>query len=193
MCWEHSGPDPPDSVLVAQAKAGSEAALVRLTARYYQPIRVFLLRRTGDRDLADDLTQETFLRALEHLADLRDDRRFRAWLYQIACRTCIMHWRRRGRALIVPLEHAVEVTGSSAPSATDIRVQTILDALPTRLREVLVLHGLHEQTVPEVARTLGISVATVYKDFSRAKKQFCGLYATAQRRGENDDPPLGPC
>ena len=48
MSWEQSGPDPTDSVLVAQAKAGSEAALVRLTARYYQPIRQFLLRRTGD-------------------------------------------------------------------------------------------------------------------------------------------------
>jgi RNA polymerase sigma-70 factor, ECF subfamily len=190
MCWEHSGPDPPDSVLVAQAKAGSEAALVRLTARYYQPIRVFLLRRTGDRDLADDLTQETFLRALEHLADLRDDRRFRAWLYQIAGRTCIMHWRRKGRVLIVPLEHAVEVTGSSVPSATDIRVQIILDALPTRLREVLVLHDLHEQAIPEVARTLGISVGAVYKNYSRAKKQFCVLYATGHSRTENDDPLL---
>jgi RNA polymerase sigma-70 factor, ECF subfamily len=190
MSWEQRAPDLPDCVLVAQAKAGSETALARLIARYYQPIRLFLLRRTGDRDLADDLTQETFLRALEHLADLRDDRRFRAWLYQIAGRTCIMHWRRKGRVLIVPLEHAVEVTGSSAPSATDIRVQTILDALPARLREVLVLHGLHEQTVPEVARTLGISVSAVYKDFSRAKKQFRGLYATEQHRGENDDPLL---
>jgi RNA polymerase sigma-70 factor (ECF subfamily) len=190
MSWEQSGPDPPDFVLVAQAKAGSETALVRLTARYYQPVRLFLLRRTGDRDLADDLTQETFLRALEHLADLRDDRRFRAWLYQIACRTCLMHWRRGARTLIVPLEHATQITDSSAPSSTDIRVQTILDALPSRLREVLVLHGLHEQAVPEVARTLGISVDAVYKDFSRAKKQFCVLYATGQRRGENDDPLL---
>jgi DNA-directed RNA polymerase specialized sigma24 family protein len=69
-------------------------------------------------------------------------------------------------------------------------VQTILDALPTRLQEVLVLHGLHEQAVPEVARTLGLSVATVYKDLSRAKKRFCALYATEQRRGENDDPLL---
>ena len=66
-------------------------------------------------------------------------------------------------------------------------MQTILDALPTRLREVLVLHGLHEQTVPEVARTLGISVATVYKDVSRAKKQFRALYATGQHRAENVD------
>jgi RNA polymerase sigma-70 factor (ECF subfamily) len=193
MAREQSGPDPPDSVLVAQAKAGSETALVRLTARYYQPIRLFLLRRTGDRDLADDLTQETFLRALEHLADLRDDRRFRAWLYQIACRTCLMHRRRCARTLIVPLGHAAEVTSSSAPSATDIRVQTILDALPTRLREVLVLHGLQEQSVPEVARTLGISVSAVYKDVSRAKKQFCALYATEQHRGENKDPLLWPC
>ena len=190
MSWEHRGPDPPDFVLVAQAKAGSETALLRITARYYQPIRQFLLRRTGDRDLADDLTQETFLRALEHLAELRDDRRFRPWLYQIACRTCIMHWRRGARALIVPLEHAAEVTGSSAPSATDIRVQAILDALPARLREVLVLHGLHEKAVPEVARTLGISIGAVYKDFSRAKKQFSVLYATGQSRTENDDPLL---
>ena len=94
------------------------------------------------------------------------------------------------RALLVPLEHAAEVTGSSAPSATDIRVQTILDALPARLREVLVLHGLHEKAVPEVARTLGISVGAVYKDFSRAKKQFCVLYATGHSRTENDDPLL---
>ena len=190
MAWEQSGPDPPDCALVAQAKAGSETALVRLFVRYYQPIRLFLLGRTGERDLADDLTQETFLRVLEHLADLRDDRRFRSWLYQIACRTCLMHRRRGARTLFVPLDHAAEVTGSSAPSATDIRVQTTLDALPTRLREVLVLHGLHEHTVPEVARTLGISVATVYKDVSRAKKQFCALYATEQRRGETDDPLL---
>ena len=101
-----------------------------------------------------------------------------------------MHRRRSARTLIVPLDYAAEVADRSAPSATDIRVQTILDALPARLREVLVLHGLHEQTVPEVARTLGISVATVYKDFSRAKKQFCVRYATGQRRGENDDPLL---
>jgi RNA polymerase sigma-70 factor (ECF subfamily) len=193
MAWEQSAPDPPDCVLVAQAKAGSETALARLTARYYQPIRLFLLRRTGDRDLADDLTQETFLRVLEHLADLRDDRRFRAWLYQIACRTCLMHRRRGAHTRIVPLDHAVDITASSAPSATDIRVQTILDALPTRLREVLVLHGLQEQSVPEVARTLGISVSAVYKDVSRAKKQFCALYATEQHRGENKDPLLWPC
>src|SRR5205823_4232660 len=133
---------------------------------------------------------ETFLRAMEHLADLRDDRCFRAWLYQIACRTCIMHRRRGARALIVPLEHAGEVTSSAAPSATDIRVQTILDALPTRLREVLVLHGLQEEAVPEVARALGISVDAVYKNFSRAKKQFCVLYAMGQGRGEYDDLPL---
>jgi RNA polymerase sigma-70 factor, ECF subfamily len=187
MSWEQSGPDPPDSVLVAQAKAGSEAALVRLTTRYYRPIHLFLLRRTGDRDLADDLTQETFLRALEHLADLRDDKCFRAWLYQIACRTCIMHRRRGARALIVPLEHAVDATDSAAPSATDVRVQTILDALPTRLREVLVLHGLQEKAVPEVARALGISVDVVYKNLSRAKQRFCVLYGTGQGREENDD------
>ena len=53
MSWEQSGPDPPHFGLVAQAKAGSETALARLTARYYQPIRLFLLRRTDDRDLAD--------------------------------------------------------------------------------------------------------------------------------------------
>jgi DNA-directed RNA polymerase specialized sigma24 family protein len=53
-----------------------------------------------------------------------------------------------------------------------------------------VLHGLHQQAVPEVARTLGISVGAVYKDFSRAKKRFRVLYATGQRRGENDDPLL---
>ena len=53
MSWEQRGPDPPDCVLVAQAKAGSQTALVRLIARYYQPIRLFLLRRTDDRDLAD--------------------------------------------------------------------------------------------------------------------------------------------
>ena len=190
MSWEQNGPDSPDAALVAQAKAGSEDALVRLTARYYQPIHRFLLHRTGDRDLADDLTQETFLRALEHLADLRDDRRFRAWLYQIACRTHIMYLRRGERSPTVPLDQAVEVTGVPAPSATDITVQVILDALPIRLRQVLVLHGLHDEAVPQVARALGISVGAVYKDFSRAKKQFCGLYATEQHRGENDDPLL---
>jgi DNA-directed RNA polymerase specialized sigma24 family protein len=98
-----------------------------------------------------------------------------------------MHRRRGARALIVPLEHAAEVTGNAAPSATDIRVQTILDALPARLRDVLVLHGLQAKAVPEVARALGISVDVVYKNLSRAKQRFCVLYGVGQDREENDD------
>jgi RNA polymerase sigma factor (sigma-70 family) len=187
MCEEQSEPAPPDAVLVAQAKAGSGDALVRLTARYYQPIRLFLLRRSGDRDLADDLTQETFLRALEHLADLRDDRCFRAWLYQIACRTHILYRRRAERSPLVSLDHAVALPSISAPSATDTRVQAILDVLPQRLRQVLVLHGLGDADVPEVAHRLGISTGAVYKNVSRAKKRFGELYATPPGPKESHD------
>jgi RNA polymerase sigma-70 factor (ECF subfamily) len=80
--------------LVRRARAGSSACFEELVARFQGPLLHFLLRRTAGRDDADDLLQETFLRAYVSLPSYRETWPIQTWLFTIAHRLCINHARK---------------------------------------------------------------------------------------------------
>ena len=137
----------------------------------------FALRLCRDRHAAEDLTQETFLRAWRQRGRLRDGRAARAWLFRITANL----WRdqvRRGRLPVAragPLDGAAP--GRAEPPerrAADreelARALAALDALPPRQREVLYLSACEGLAAAEVAAALGISAAAAKASLSLARQ-----------------------
>src|SRR5215216_3082289 len=187
-----------DQTLIAHAQTGSVRAFEILVRRYHPQILRYLTRQVGDRELAADLTQETFLDAFRHLDRLKDDRPFAAWLHGIAYYTMLHERRRRRLHYFLSLEwclsregaadrHLVESDTTAALPEHDL-IQQVLATLSPNLRAALLLHSLCGFPGEQVAEVLGISAMAARQRISRAKEQFRLCYRALN--GESDDPSL---
>ncbi len=163
--------------------------LERLFREFHEPIVRYLARRLGDRDLAEELAQETFLRAMRHGPVARE----RAWLFTVATNLVRDEARRgaRERQRLSLLKGELDAAGPREPDvlaaerAEDaLREQALarraVDALAERDRMALLLReeGLDYH---EIAATLGLSVGSVGTTLSRARRRLVEVYETLQR------------
>jgi RNA polymerase sigma-70 factor (ECF subfamily) len=180
-----------------------------LLEQYVPRVFRFALRLTNDHHAAEDLTQESMLRAWKHHDRLRDPRRSLAWLFQIAANV----WRdqrRRRRHLVSQassLEGDLEANTVAADSLVadqdDLRrALQAMQSLPARQRQVLHLHACEGLTRDEIAEVLAISPAAVKASLSLARKRMrvllacgeapCGPFAKDQPlRSDCQDPSQG--
>src|SRR6266436_3322329 len=101
---------------VAEARAGNAEAWRTLFQRYRLPLYVYGFELLRDEQASLDLVQETFINAFQHIASLRDDKKFGGWLFSIAHQKCIQQWRRRDRESELREEFAnTDATGDEAP------------------------------------------------------------------------------
>jgi RNA polymerase sigma-70 factor (ECF subfamily) len=133
--------------------------------RIYQ----FVYVQVKNREVAEDLTSQVFLKAVRHLDDQRSSQSIRSWLFQVARTTVIDYWRTVKRAptdsLDLLLEAGCEIPNKDATLGADNnpaeRVQRILQQLPARYREVLTYRFLLKYTVSEAAKIMGVTEANV--------------------------------
>jgi RNA polymerase sigma factor (sigma-70 family) len=128
------------------------------TARIYR----FIYAKVGNREAAEDLTSQVFLKAVRWLAQDRSADSIRSWLYTVARSTIADYWREQSQHPTVPLEDpdAVLFCGREGPEEvrrTRQRAWRILDALPEREREVLRLRFLDGYSAGEIGRELGLT------------------------------------
>jgi len=132
---------------------------------------------------AEDLTQDTFLRAYRHGDSLRDPEAVRGWLYRIATHLCLDRLRQRKPLISLDSEEdedRVEPPVSNSPSPLEISerketsacIQRCLDFLPDKYRAVILLHEAHSLTAPEIADLLGVTLTTVKIRLHRARRQL---------------------
>jgi RNA polymerase sigma-70 factor (ECF subfamily) len=146
----------------------------------YPRIFRYLLSMVRDVPTAEDLTQETFLRAYKSRATLRADAAQTAWLYKIATHVCLDRLRQYARR--APLESEVdlgevEITEPDTPSLQQAIerdemsacVQRYLNRLSDSYRAVILLHDMHGLGAPEIASLLGESLSTVKIRLHRAR------------------------
>jgi RNA polymerase sigma-70 factor (ECF subfamily) len=131
-------------------------------ARIYR----FIYAKVGNREDAEDLTSQVFLKAIGWLADGRDVISIRSWLYRTARSVLVDYWREQGRLDLVPLTEGVQPTAHDkdhrrAPWHTRARALRILDALPERERAVLRLRFLQGYTTQQIAQVLGLTPSHV--------------------------------
>jgi RNA polymerase sigma-70 factor, ECF subfamily len=172
--------------LVAAATGGSDHAFTMLAERYYDSIFGYLMRHTGDRELAEDLAQETMVIAYRKIRTLEDGRRFAGWVFRIAQNELRSNRRRAKLRNFLSIDKLWEDFGFSASTndrASDPhtvterdQIQQVLDELSPNLREALLLARLWGFPSREVARILNISPSAARQRISRADTQFRELY-----------------
>lgn len=164
-----------DAALVAAAVAGDARAFEALYRRHAAHVHGVLWRLSGGkRARAEDLTQETFIRAWQALRDFRFQSRFSTWLHRLAVNTALMEIRAlRARPDAEADDDALEL--QSVPDSAGKRAVTQLDleravaSLPERARAVLVLHDIEGWKHEEIADELGMAVGSSKAQLHRAR------------------------
>ena len=156
-------------------QSGDVQALGELFLRHEKSVHALCARMTGDAELADDLVQDTFLRALRYRNGFRREAAVGTWLYRIARNLCHDHLttearRARLRETMDRPRHAV--TGGTAQDDHLRLLQCALDALPIDKREVLILSRYHDLTHAQIARVCDCSVAAVKVRAHRAMRDL---------------------
>ena len=166
--------DPEDEMSLVHRAAGDPDAFAALYRRHVDAIHAFAWRRTGRRDLAEDITAATFERALRNLSSFRwqGTGSFRRWLFRLAANESTDHHRREARHRTPRAVATTAALAGDRPSASDDveeralarsdadRLRVAFDQLPERYARVLSLRYLADLSPPETADALGLSRAT---------------------------------
>ena len=176
---------------MAQALAGSQPAFEQIVRRYQRPILSLLIRLTGDAALAEDLAQDTFVKAFRSLAAFDATRRLSAWIFRIAHNTAVDAMRRR-RPPTVPIDLRSSPDGPAAidavaPAAADPverdALRRALNAAMAQLRpdqrEAVALRYEEGLAFDEIGQILGIPETTARSHVHRARKELTRLLAAA--------------
>ena len=162
-----------DTELIACFRAGETDAFNALAGRWHRRLYNFIRRYLGDPEEAQDLCQQTFVRAYQSIRRLRDPQKFSTWLYQIAFNTCRDELRRRQRQPILSLENLEEhsdnpqLESPAPPDAgaheRDLRdlLNRALQAIPEEQRVVVVMKEYQRLKFVEIAAVLQVPENTV--------------------------------
>jgi RNA polymerase sigma-70 factor, ECF subfamily len=181
-----SGTD--ESVLLAQSREGDTSAFAELVRRYEGKIFRLAQHITQNREDAEDVLQETFMKAYEHLDQFKGDSKFYTWIVRIAVNQALMKLRRRKTDRSVSLDEQID-TGEDTivreiaawdedPEQQFSREElgSILDraiqSLDPPYRSVFVLRDIDELSTEETAEALGLSVPAVKSRLLRARLQL---------------------
>jgi RNA polymerase sigma-70 factor (ECF subfamily) len=174
-----------EGVIAIETGDADAAALTEALFRQHElALCSYLARLTGDVARAQDLTQETFIRAYQALMRGEQWDNPHAWLYRVASRLATDDYRRRKLFEWLPLLRTEPdpAAGVEASTVERVAVQVALDALPPKYRVPLVLYTYERYTVAEIAETLELSVSAVKMRLSRAREKFRRAYGQEKRR-----------
>ncbi len=186
---------------VLQAQHGSDEAFTRLVEAYQTHVYNLCYRMLGEPQAAEDASQETFLRAYQHLHRYDQKRPFATWLLSIAAHYCIDRMRRR-KFLMNSLDESEEQGGFELPdpeapnpeseivhSEQRERMQTVLLQLDSVDRAAVVLRYWHDSSEVEIAETLNLTVSAVKSRLHRARRQLAGLWQQGAQSTRHERRP----
>ena len=183
-----------DAELVSYYLGGQRFAFNEIAERYQDRLLNFIYRTIGDRDRAEDLVQETFVRVYRHLHRFDTTRKFSTWIYTIASNLAKNELRNRARNPLV-LFHALRKSWDadhrplefedSAYRPDDLfrkrrvreHVEAAVTELPEHHRVVFVLRELEGKTYEEISEITGVTLGTVKSRLNRARNRFARIIA----------------
>ena len=188
----------PDAVLVQAHLGGDERAFETLVIRYQVRLLNFVYRIIGDRERAEDLVQEAFIRVHRHLARFDRSKKFSTWVYTIASNLAKNELRNRSRSPLVLFttlapqwnddERPLEFEDTDAQPDEEFRRRHLRDAveqsvakLPAHHRDVFVLRELEGRSYEEIAEITRCNLGTVKSRLNRARNAFAEIIEPALR------------
>jgi RNA polymerase sigma-70 factor, ECF subfamily len=180
-----------DQEVVLMARAGREAAYRELIRRYERPIFALLFRMVRDRELAEDLSQETFVKALNAIESYRPEFKFSSWIFKIANNAAIDHLRRRELDTL-SLDGSPHAETPEAMQATALQIgarqESPLDEVEARelggaielaigklrpeYRSCILLRHVEGRAYEEIAEMLDLPLGTVKTYIHRARNEL---------------------
>jgi RNA polymerase sigma-70 factor (ECF subfamily) len=184
-----------DELLIERVKAGDMVAYNVMVTRYYDRIFTRVSQLINNKQDAEEVTQDAFIRAQRGLENFRGDASFSTWLYQIATNLAhnrYWYWFRRKRDQSISLDQPLSDDGSLTlenvmpcagenPAEAVVtqefvdRVSSCMQGLSEKHKEVLILRNVKNLTYDEIAQQLEISVGTVKSRIARARESLRGL------------------
>lgn len=192
----------PDQRIVEAVLGGETAAYEQLVERYWGRIYGRVYQLLGNREDAEEVTQDTFSRALGSLESFRGDASFSTWLYQIAsnlARNRYWYWKRRRRDSSLSLDKPLTEEGNtlsellpeeSADPGERLRwvefeeaIEREMAALPERHQSILRMRLLEDRSYEAISEKLGVPLGTVKSRIARARECLCRALGVESRRG----------
>jgi RNA polymerase sigma-70 factor (ECF subfamily) len=181
----------PDADIVALAQQGRERAFRELVRRYERPVMSLIYRMVRDREVAEDLAQDSFVKVLNHIDRYRPEFKFSSWIFKIANNVAIDHLRKRQLDTISMdgSPHAATAAEVEASSFDVVdRQETALDELEAReigtaieraiarlrpeYRSCIMLRHIEGRSYEEIAATLDLPLGTVKTYIHRARNEL---------------------
>jgi RNA polymerase sigma-70 factor (ECF subfamily) len=181
----------PDADVVALALEGRDVAHRELIKRYERPVFSLVLRMVRDRELAEDLTQDTFVKVLSHLDSYRTDFKFSSWLFKIANNVAVDHLRRRQLDTVSihgsPHSSAFDDVEASRFDLPDEResalgemearelgsaIELAISRLRPEYRSCILLRHVEGRSYEEIASTLDLPLGTIKTYIHRARHEL---------------------
>jgi RNA polymerase sigma-70 factor (ECF subfamily) len=183
-----------DSGVVAAFLDGNKRAFGELVERYQNRLLNFIYRTTGDRERAEDLVQETFIRVYRHLHRFDQTKKFSTWIYTISSNLAKNELRNRSRNPLVlfqtlmknrqaderPLEwedNTYRPDDLFRKRHLKSQVDAAVDQLPEHHRTVFILREMEGKTYEEIAEITSTNLGTVKSRLNRARNNFAQLIA----------------
>jgi RNA polymerase sigma-70 factor (ECF subfamily) len=181
----------PDTEVVALAQKGKEAAYRELLKRYERPVFTLVFRMVRDREMAEDLAQETFVRVLNNIDRYSPEFKFSSWLFKIANNLTIDHLRRR-RVDTISIEGAPDAVTAESAKATSIAIasgdesplaeleskelgiaiERAIGRLRPEYRACIMLRHVEDRSYEEIAEIVKLPLGTVKTYIHRARHEL---------------------
>ncbi|MCO7177067.1 RNA polymerase sigma factor SigW [Sporolactobacillus kofuensis] len=179
--------DQKEKRLIRKVKKGDQQAFAELVDRYKNSVFAISLRMVGNTQEAEDLSQETFIRAFNHIDQYDHDRKFSTWLFRIATNISIDFLRRRKANVsldaVVPGTEGLALStiipdGGELPDEmmmrkeTEEMVQLEIRKLPEKYRSAVILKYIEDLSLKEISEVMDIPVGTVKTRIHRGREML---------------------
>ncbi len=176
-----------DRDLVDRLRTGDHTAERDFYDRHVDRVYRLILRMSGRPELAQEWTQDTFIRAFSRIEQFRGDSAVSSWLHTIAVSITLngLRTQKRRDAFAAPLEDAITVAQASVECEPDlkVRLKAAIEALPAGARAVFVMHDVEGFTHEEIGEALGVAIGTSKSQLFRAREKLrVALAAFAPRQ-----------
>ncbi len=172
--------DDPDALLIDRFRNGDQEAFDELVRRYQKQIYYLAFRMTGNREDAEDIAQDTFIRVYGALGDFRGESSFYTWIYRIAVNLSINHHYKSKIRKFVSFDGLMEILRSPSPAPdsgvegeqVDSIVKKALEKFPAKQKMIFILRQYENLSFPEIAELTDRTTGSVKANYFHAVRKL---------------------
>jgi RNA polymerase sigma-70 factor (ECF subfamily) len=171
-----------DSQIIEKVKAGETELFSELVQKYQNKIFAYVYKIVNHKEEAEDIVQETFIKVYKNLNSFDADRKFSSWLYRISHNETINYLKKNkkvttlyyqeGDYLFNSLKYEKDLIKELITKEDDQRLKMVLEKLPFKYKEVIILKYLEDKSYEEIAQILNKPINTIGTLINRAKKHL---------------------